>query len=127
MQPEFQPMQITLSASTDTDGKETRGTTAPSQPVAFSLFNPPLDKLAEMGEEDFRRIFAHSPIRRTKYRGWLRNLCVVMGNSGDRRFIPRLEELSRLDDPIVREHAAWALQCLKRAPKSLLRPPIRWV
>ncbi|HXH50002.1 MAG TPA: hypothetical protein VNM47_11720, partial [Terriglobia bacterium] len=47
--------------------------------------------------------------KRPKYRGWLRNLCVVMGNSGDRRFIPKLKELSLHEDPVVREHAAWAL------------------
>jgi len=68
-----------------------------------------------MTEEDFRRVFAHSPIKRTKYRGWLRNLCVVMGNSGDRRFIPWLQSLVAISnpaeppDPIVAEHAAWAL------------------
>jgi epoxyqueuosine reductase QueG len=32
-----------------------------------------------------------------------------MGNSGDRGFIPRLEELARYDDPVIREHAQWAL------------------
>jgi epoxyqueuosine reductase len=78
------------------------------------LFNPPLDKLAELTEQDFRRVFAHSPIKRPKYRGWLRNLSVVLGNSGDRRFLSNLEELSRHDDPIVREHAQWAIARLNR-------------
>jgi epoxyqueuosine reductase QueG len=32
-----------------------------------------------------------------------------MGNSGDRRFIPKLEELARHNDAVVREHAQWAL------------------
>jgi epoxyqueuosine reductase len=76
------------------------------------LFNPPLKALAAMTEEDFRRIFACSPIKRAKYRGWLRNLSVAMGNSGDARFVPKLRELTRHSDPIVREHAVWALDRL---------------
>jgi len=65
--------------------------------------------LTKLSEEDFHRAFAHSPIKRPKYRGWLRNLCVVMGNSGDQGFVPKLKELSQSEDPIVREHAEWAL------------------
>ena len=67
-----------------------------------------------MTEEDFRRIFAHSPIKRAKYRGWLRNLCVAMGNSADTRFVPKLQELAQDADRIVREHAEWALSRFRR-------------
>jgi epoxyqueuosine reductase QueG len=81
--------------------------------ASFSLFNPPLDALASFSESDFRRIFAHSPIKRAKYRGWLRNLCVAMGNSGDERFVPWLERAAQHSDSIVREHAAWALDRLR--------------
>jgi epoxyqueuosine reductase len=81
--------------------------------ASFSLLNPPLDVLASISEDDFRRIFAHSPIKRTKYRGWLRNLCVAIGNSGDERFVPWLERAAQHPDPIVREHAAWALERLR--------------
>jgi epoxyqueuosine reductase len=82
-------------------------------PDTSSLFAPPLEALAAMSEADFRRVFRHSPIRRTKYRGWLRNLCVAMGNSGDTRFIPRLAELAAHPEPLVREHAQWALARLQ--------------
>ena len=115
--PEFQPMEITLPASSDIRDTESNGETDPPSPRRFSLFNPPLDMLAELSEEDFRRALAPSPVKRPKYRGWLRNLCVVMGNSGDRRFIPKLEELSLHEDPIVREHAEWALRRLKQGPE----------
>ena len=81
--------------------------------ASSSLFNPPLDVLALITEDDFRRIFAHSPIKRVKYRGWLRNLCVAMGNSGDERFVPWLEQAAQHSDPVVREHAAWALGRLR--------------
>ena len=58
-------------------------------------------------------------MKRAKYRGWVRNLCIVMGNSGDRRFIPWLESLESNPNPaespypIVAEHAAWALRKLQ--------------
>jgi epoxyqueuosine reductase len=81
--------------------------------ASLSLFNPPLALLASISEDEFRRIFAHSPIKRAKYRGWLRNLCVAMGNSGDGRFAPWLERTARHSDAIVREHAAWALDHLR--------------
>jgi epoxyqueuosine reductase len=108
-QVEFQPIEIALPISTHKGDGESKSETEPSPARHLSLFNPPLDMLAEVSEEDFRRAFAQSPIKRPKYRGWLRNLCVVMGNSSDRRFIPKLEELSRHGDPIIREHAEWAL------------------
>jgi epoxyqueuosine reductase QueG len=84
-----------------------------TDPASFSLFNPPLDALALLGEEDFRRVFVHSPIKRAKWRGWLRNLAVAMGNSGDKRFVPWLERAAQHSDPIIREHAAWALERLR--------------
>ncbi len=80
----------------------------------FSLFNPSLEALASLSEEDFRRVFAHSPVKRARYRGWLRNLCVAMGNSGDARFVPWLERAREHPDSIVREHAEWALRRLDR-------------
>jgi epoxyqueuosine reductase len=82
-------------------------------PGTFSLLAPPLEALAAMTEEEFRKTFAHSPIKRAKYRGWLRNLSVAMGNSGDPRFLPTLQELSQDTDPIVREHAAWAMDRIR--------------
>jgi len=81
--------------------------------AGFSLFNPPLEALTAVSEEDFRRVFAHSPIKRSKYRGWVRNLAVAIGNSGDARFLPWLERAARHPDPIVREHAVWALERLR--------------
>jgi epoxyqueuosine reductase len=112
--PEFQPMEINLLAPSCASHAETGRKTDPSPARHFSLFNPPLDVLTEVSEEDFRRAFAQSPVKRPKYTGWLRNLCVVMGNSGDPRFIPKLEELAHHGDAAVREHAAWALAQLAR-------------
>jgi epoxyqueuosine reductase len=113
--PEFQPMCVKVEAhhSSPASGPlpESRVTSHESR-TGFSLFHPSLQDLASLTEEDFRRVFARSPIKRTKYRGWLRNLCVAAGNSGDGRFIPWLEELARNSDSVVQEHALWALRQL---------------
>jgi epoxyqueuosine reductase len=95
-------------------GERSRTANPESRTLTFSLFNPPLSALAEMSEVDFRRAFAHSPIKRVKYRGWLRNLCVAMGNSSEARFVPKLRELAAHADPIVREHAQWAIKTLTK-------------
>jgi epoxyqueuosine reductase len=84
-----------------------------TESVNLSLFNPPLEALALLSEDDFRRIFAHSPIKRAKHRGWLRNLCVTMGNSNDEMFVPWLERAAQHSDSVVREHAVWALERLR--------------
>jgi len=115
---QFQPMTVAPIRPALEEGSARKRLTTDNGPLttdtpSFSLFNPPLDALASISEADFRRIFAHSPIKRAKYRGWLRNLCVAMGNSGDERFVPWLEEAARHSDPIVREHAAWALDRLR--------------
>lgn len=116
--PQFQPMIVAPLHPTQEDGDVRKPVTTDDGPqtsdaAGFSLFNPPLDVLALFSEADFRRIFAHSPIKRVKYRGWLRNLCVAMGNSGDEGFVPWLEQAAQFPDPVVREHAAWALTRLR--------------
>ncbi|MBI3725797.1 tRNA epoxyqueuosine(34) reductase QueG [bacterium] len=42
-------------------------------------------------------------------RGFLRNLATAMGSSSRPEELPALEELSRNEEPSVREHALWAL------------------
>ncbi len=116
--PQFQPMQIEVKSASPASRQERNDLEAgasdnPQHPASLSLFNPPLEMLAALTEDDFRRLFAHSPIKRTKYRGWLRNLCVAMGNSEDARFIPWLERVREHSEPVLREHAQWALERLQ--------------
>jgi epoxyqueuosine reductase len=73
------------------------------------VFNPPLEQLAALTEEQFHAVFRNSPIRRPKYRGFLRNVVVAMGNSGNVKFRPILKRLAGHSDPLVSEHARWAL------------------
>jgi epoxyqueuosine reductase len=85
-------------------------------PAAFEprpgLAAPSLETLASLDDEGFRGQFRRSPVKRAKRRGLLRNVAVAMANSGDRKHVPALERLARDEDPLVREHAEWALRQL---------------
>ncbi|MGC2136401.1 MAG: tRNA epoxyqueuosine(34) reductase QueG, partial [Candidatus Sulfotelmatobacter sp.] len=76
------------------------------------LVNPALDWLAEISEENFRRTFRGSPVRRAKRAGLRRNAVIAMGNSGDQKFLPLLKKLAGDEDEVVAETAAWAIQNL---------------
>ncbi len=71
--------------------------------------SPELIPLLKLSEEEFRERFRGSPIKRTKRRGLLRNVCVALGNSGDRAAVPALCEALHHEEALVRGHAAWAL------------------
>src|SRR5258707_11622458 len=81
-----------------------------------SLFLPRLEWLAAMDETEFRRIFRGSPIKRTKWRGLVRNACIALGNSDLRRgarpyqrITKLLQRLSASTDSVISESAIWAL------------------
>jgi len=73
------------------------------------LVNPALEWLAALDDEGLQRLLRRSPLARAKRKGIRRNLAVAMGNSRDRRFAPALEKLAEDGDPVVAEHARWAL------------------
>jgi epoxyqueuosine reductase len=70
----------------------------------------PLHALLEITPPEFKRRFAKSPILRVKRRGFLRNVCVVLGNIGTEDDLPVLRRAEQHDEPLVREHAAWAIR-----------------
>lgn len=70
---------------------------------------PPLLELIELDEEGFRRRFRGTPVLRPKRRGLLRNVAVALGNWGDPAARPALERAARDPEPLIREHAEWAL------------------
>ncbi len=80
------------------------------QPRSFA---PPLEVLATLTEAEFRVRFRHTPVWRTKYSGFLRNVAMAMGNSGDAVFLDALEGLARQTDPVVAETARQALERLR--------------
>lgn len=80
------------------------------RPLSWEDCAPPLLDLLELDEERFRQRFARSPIRRIKRARLVRNACVAAGNWGSPVAIPALERLLSDPEPVVRGHAAWALQ-----------------
>jgi len=65
--------------------------------------------LAAMTPEDFSDRYRETAIKRTKWRGLLRNVAVALGNTRDPEVVPALERLLNEDEAMVRRHAAWAL------------------
>jgi epoxyqueuosine reductase len=84
-------------------------TRAPEFQPREGLVNPALEWLAEMKADEFRTTFRSSPVHRAKFSGVRRNTVIAMGNSGNREFVPTLENLRDDEDPVVAESAAWAL------------------
>jgi epoxyqueuosine reductase len=69
-----------------------------------------LERFLGLDEEAFRALFATSPIRRARRGGFLRNVCVALGNRAEAESVPALARALAVDpDPLVRAHAAWAL------------------
>ena len=74
-------------------------------------------------DAEFRTLFRKSPIKRIKRRGFLRNVCVALGNVGDPGDLPALERAAADPDPLIAEHAAWAIQQIRDRQKHT-RPQI---
>jgi epoxyqueuosine reductase len=75
--------------------------------------DPDLAKLAALTRDEWDEATRGSAVRRAGYAGLLRNVAVALGNSADPRARPHLERLSKHDDPLVREHAQWAIERLR--------------
>jgi epoxyqueuosine reductase len=78
------------------------------------LFRPSLADLLSLDDAGFKRMFAGTPMLRTKRRGLLRNACVALGNTGTLADLPVLERAASDPEPLVAEHAAWAIREVRR-------------
>ncbi len=86
-----------------------------------------LERFLELDESTFRTLFADSPIRRADRAGFVRNVCVALGNRRQQGAIaPLLRRLAEDEAPVVRGHAAWALGeiATDRALEATLRAGI---
>jgi epoxyqueuosine reductase len=70
---------------------------------------PDLSRLLELDDAGFRRRFKGTPLMRPKRRGFLRNVAVALGNRRDPEAVPALSQALFDPEPLVRQHAAWAL------------------
>jgi epoxyqueuosine reductase len=66
-------------------------------------------ELLGMPQDEFSAAFRGSPMKRAKLPGLKRNAAVVLGNVGTVEDVPVLEQALDDPEPLVREHAAWAL------------------
>ncbi|HTK49522.1 MAG TPA: HEAT repeat domain-containing protein [Gemmatimonadaceae bacterium] len=71
-------------------------------------------ELLTTSQEEFPAAFKNSPMKRAKLRGLKRNAAVVLGNVGTMDDVEVLTWALDDPEPLVREHAAWALVRLGR-------------
>jgi len=75
---------------------------------------PSLQWILDLTEEAWRTATKRSALRRSKHRGLLRNALVAAGNTGGAELIPALRRHAESGDPMIAEHARWALDQLER-------------
>jgi len=74
-----------------------------------TLFQHTLRDFLSLTDDTFRALFAKSPIKRIKRPAFLRNVCVALGNTGGPEDLPALEKAAADENPLIAEHAAWAI------------------
>jgi Uncharacterized Fe-S protein len=79
---------------------------------AFGDHNPALDLTEELSisSQEFNQRFKGTPVKRAKRRGYLRNAAVALGNTGSMHALPVLQNALNDEEPLVREHAQWAIE-----------------
>ena len=73
----------------------------------------PLRDYLSLSDDNFRMLFKNSPIKRIKRRGFLRNVCVALGNVGDPSDLAALERARADPEPLIAEHAKWAIHQIR--------------
>ncbi len=82
------------------------------------LDTPDLLELLALDDAGFKKRFTGTPMLRTKRRGVLRNVCVALGNVGDATALPALEKAAEDSEPIIAEHARWAIGQIRLRSKN---------
>ena len=82
-----------------------------------AMFELSLTDYLKLSDEEFRELFRGSPIKRSKRPRILRNVCVALGNIGTEQDLPALEEAAKDPDPLISEHAQWAICEIKQRLK----------
>lgn len=75
-----------------------------------AVFENRLRDFLSLDYEGFRALFSKSPIKRIKRSRFLRNVCVALGNTGTRDDLAALHLAEASEDPLIAEHAAWAVR-----------------
>jgi epoxyqueuosine reductase len=89
-----------------------------SRDIAFhartEIFGHRLREFLALDDAGFRALFARSPIKRLKRPRFLRNVCVALGNTGNSDDLPALRQATTDPDPLIAEHAQWAIGQIER-------------
>ena len=82
------------------------------------LFWPEIERLLDMHDEDWRQLIRGTAMRRAKVKGLLRNLMVVVANSGQAKLLPKLRKFLTHEDQHVRSHAEWTIKILSSSERQ---------
>ena len=79
-------------------------------------FRAPLSLTGELTltPQAFNQRFKQTPVKRAKRRGYLRNVAVALGNMGDMHALPILQNALNDSEPLIREHAQWAINQIEQ-------------
>ena len=93
---------------------------APEGDPMFKDEKPPhsLTEDLMLTPQAFNQRFKRTPLQRPRRRGYLRNVAVALGNIGDRQALPVLQKALNDDEPMLREHAQWAMNKINRSTPS---------
>jgi epoxyqueuosine reductase len=75
---------------------------------------PSLTDELTISTQEFNHRFKRSPVKRARRRGYLRNVAVALGNTGDTLALPVLQKVLNDEEPMIREHAKWAIEKIQR-------------
>ena len=94
---------------------------APATPERSREFGLPaqraeldLTALLAVSEDEYQTRFRGSPMKRPGRSGLRRNAALAMGNRGEAAYMPALERAQACGDPVVRSHASWSLERLRK-------------
>jgi len=98
--------------------RKAKPTNEPAFLTRINNIAPELLSLINLNDVEFRAKFKNSPIKRAKRRGFLRNVAVALGNWGNDRAVPALSRALQDEEPLIQEHAAWALEQINSDARS---------
>ena len=78
-------------------------------------------ELLSLDDANFKERFRGTPMERTRRRGLLRNVCVALGNTAGPEALPVLERARQDKEPLIAEHAEWAIEQVNERGKESLR------
>jgi epoxyqueuosine reductase len=90
--------------------------------VRPDLHSPNLLELLALDDIRFKHTYGGTPLARAKRRGLLRNVCVALGNGGDPAALPALGRATADPEPLIAEHARWAMAEIQRRTRSHSTP-----